>query len=156
MSPWHLDIDAWPGPDRKRWPNLRDIIEESPDGRHVAVVYACGEIGVGKEVGRFALLGGPPDAPTVLLRPRRLTCLVREDGTTLRWIGTRYCVATPCRLRPPGPHKAYGGTLYIDVEQRRAACVATVAPGANALPLPTGLAWRSWTWLSFWPWLWPL
>ena len=63
MRDWHLDIDAWSGPDRKKWPGLRDIVQESPDGRHVAVVYSCGEIDIYKEVGRFALLAGPPESP---------------------------------------------------------------------------------------------
>ena len=71
MSEWHLNIDAWPGPNRRKWPDLRDIVQESPDGRHVAVVYSCGEIGIGKEVGLFALFAGPPDTPGVHRRVER-------------------------------------------------------------------------------------
>ena len=40
---WNLNIDFWPGPDRMKWPGMRDIIQESPDGRYVAVLYSCGE-----------------------------------------------------------------------------------------------------------------
>jgi len=26
MKEWRLDIDSWPGPNRKKWPDLRDFI----------------------------------------------------------------------------------------------------------------------------------
>lgn len=158
MSDWLLNIDAWPGPNRKKWPDLQDIVQESPDGRHIAVVYSCDEIGMGKEVGLFALLAGPPDAPTMLLRPRKLTCLVWYSGTTVQWVGARYCVISPycVRQRWSDKPRAFGGTMYIDVEQRKAAYQPDVYPGAATSALPTGLAWRSWTWLSFWPLLWSL
>jgi hypothetical protein len=111
MKEWHLDIDAWPGPDRKKWTGLWDVIQESPDGRHVAVVYSCGEIGLCKEVGRFALLAGPPESPRLLLRPRNLTCLVSYSGKTVRWIGERYCVVMPYWIRQcwSGKTQAFGG-----------------------------------------------
>ena len=51
---WHLDIDKWPGTNRKKWKGLRDIFQESPDGRYVAVLYSCSEIDIYKEVGHFA------------------------------------------------------------------------------------------------------
>ena len=81
MKEWRLDIDSWPGSNRKKWPGLRDIIQESPDGRYAAVIYSCGEIGIYKEVGSFALFEEPKDSPRLLLRPRGLTCLVSNvDG----------------------------------------------------------------------------
>jgi len=76
MKEWRLNIDKWPGPNRKKWPGLRDVITESPDGRYVAVVYSCGEIGIYKEVGLFALFEEPKESPRLLLRPSGLTCLV--------------------------------------------------------------------------------
>lgn len=156
MNDWKPDMDLWPGPDRKRWPGLRDVVQESPDGRHAAVVYSCGEVGVNKEVGRFALLAGPPSAPRLLLRPRRLTCLVRFDGTTLQWLCRRYCVVTPYCLRQrwSGSVRTFGGTLYVDVEQRKAAYLAEVYTRVAGPEPPAGLAWRGWQWLSIWPVLW--
>jgi hypothetical protein len=158
MSKWNLDIDAWPGPDRKKWPGLRDVIQESPDGRHVAVVYACGEVGICKDVGRFALLAGPPESPRVLLRPRSLTCLMSHSGKTVQWIGGRYCVVTAYGIRPclDGKSTALGGTLYVDVEQRKAAYLAELYAGAPISELPAGLTWKRWMWLSFWPVFWGL
>ena len=61
MRKWHLDIEKWPGPERKKWPGLRDVIQESPEGRYIAVVYSFGEVDIDKEVGLFALFAGPPD-----------------------------------------------------------------------------------------------
>jgi hypothetical protein len=158
MSEWRLNIDAWPGPDRKKWSGLSDVVQESPDGRHVAVVYSCGEIGICKEVGRLALLAGPPESPRLLLRPRSLTCLVSDSGKTVQWIGGRYCVATPYWIRPclSGNTKAFGGTMYVDVEQRKVAYLAEVYSGAPMSDLPAGLAWRGWAWLSWWPLLWSM
>lgn len=156
MSEWRLDIDAWPGPDRTNWPGLRDVIQESPDGWHVAVVYSCGEIDIYKEAGRFALFAGPPEAPRLLLRPPNLTCLVSHRDTAVQWIGVRYCVVTPYWIRQcwSGTTKAFGGTMYLDVEQHKAAYMAEIYPGAAVSELPAGLAWRNWAWLSFWPVLW--
>jgi hypothetical protein len=153
MSEWNLDIASWPGPDRKKWPGLRDVVQASPDGRHVAVVYACGEIGICKEAGQFALLAGPPESPRLLLRPRNLTCLASYGDKTVRWIGGRYCVVTPYRIRPSlsGKIAAFGGTMYVDVEQRKVAYVADTYPEAAVPELPAGLAWRGWAWLSLWP-----
>jgi hypothetical protein len=155
MSEWHLDVDSWPGPNRKKWPGLRDVVQESPDGRHVAVVYSCGEIGIYKEVGRFALLAGPPESPRLLLRPRSLVCLVSHSDEAVQWIGGRYCVASPYGIRQcvSGKTRAFGGTLYVDVERRKAAYLADVYPSAAVSELPAGLAWRGWAWLSLWPWL---
>ena len=158
MSTWRLDIDAWPGPNRKKWPGLKDVVQESPDGRHVAVVYSCGEIGICKEVGRFALLAGPPASPLLVLRPRNLTCLVSHSGETVQWIGGRYCVVTPYWIRQclSGKTKAFGGTLYLDVEERKAAYLAEFHPAAVVSELPAGLTWRGWAWLSLWLLLWGL
>jgi hypothetical protein len=158
MSEWQLNIASWPGPDRTRWHGLRDIVQESPDGRHVAVVYSCGEVGVNKEIGRFALLAGPPGDPRLLLRPRGLTCLVHLDDTTAQWLGNRYCAVTPYWFGPYGSGKCrtFGGTLYVDVEQRKAAYLAEVYTRAAGPEPPAGLAWRGWRWLSLWPLLWDL
>ncbi len=153
MSEWRLNIDAWPGPNRKKWPGLSDVVQESPDGRHVAVVYSCGEIDIYKEVGRFALLAGPREAPRLLLRPRSLTCLVSPGGETVHWIGGRYCVVTLYGIGQTlsGASTSFGGTMYVDVERRRAAYLAGIYPGAGVPELPDGLVWRRWAWLSLWP-----
>lgn len=153
MSEWRLNIDVWPGPNRKKWPGLSDVVQESPDGRHVAVVYSCSEIDIYKEVGRFALLAGPPGAPRLLLRPRSLTCLVSSSGKTVQWIGGRYCVVTLYGIRQcwSGQTKSFGGTMYVDVEERKAAYLADIYPGAGVPELPDGLTWRRWAWLSLWP-----
>jgi hypothetical protein len=96
MKEWRLDIDSWPGPNRKKWPGLRDVIQESPNSRHIAVLYSCGEIGIYKEVGLFALLEEPKNSPRLLLRPSGLTCLVSSTaGKSMQWIGDRFCVVTP-------------------------------------------------------------
>jgi hypothetical protein len=158
MSQWRLNIAAWPGPDRKKWAGLRDIIRESPDGRHVAVVYSCGEVGVGKEVGQFALLAGPPDSPRLLLLPRWLRCLVYFDDTTVQWLSGRYCVVTLYWFRQSfsGRTLAFGGTLYVDVQERKAAYLAEVYTRSSGSEPPAELAWRDWRWLSLWPVLWNL
>jgi hypothetical protein len=139
---WRLEIDNWPGPDRRKWPGLRDVIAESPDGRHVAVVYSCGEVGIAKEAGFFALLRGPAESPRVVLRPRGLMCFGWLGGNTVQWIGSRHCLVTPYRM---------GGTLYLDVEGRQAAHAPAVDACQSVTRLPDDLQWRSWHWLS--PWL---
>jgi hypothetical protein len=150
---WQLNIDAWPGPNRKKWPGLRDILQECPDSRHIAVLYSCSEIDIYKEVGRFALFAGPPEAPRLLLRPRHLMCLVSHTDRAVQWIGDRYCVVTPYGIGPcwSGKTTSFGGTLYVDVKDRRAAYLADVYPGAGVPELPAGLTWRRWAWLSLWP-----
>jgi hypothetical protein len=156
MHDWRLDITRWPGPDRRKWPGLRDEIHESPDGGYAAVVYSCGEVGVDKQVGLFALLSGPPDSPRLVLRPRNLWCLVRYDDTTVRWLGNRYCVVTP---RRGGRHRAARtnrptrssqsiGALYIDLETRKAAFFAGDTSGALGSVPPDGLAWQGWEQLA--------
>ena len=98
---WRLDIDKWPGPNRKKWKGLRDIFQESPDGRYVAVLYSCGEIDIYKEVGHFALFEQPKDSPRLLVRPRGLTCFVTYDpGKDIQWIENRFCVVSTYCLRP--------------------------------------------------------
>jgi hypothetical protein len=158
MSEWHLDIASWPGPNRKKWPGLRDIVQESPDGRHVAVVHSCSEIAIYKEVGRLALLAGPPESPRLLLRPRSLTGLILDGDRAVQWIGGRYCVVTPYGIMPclSSETKAFDGTMYLDVEQRKAAYLAGIYSGAATSELPAGLVWRNWAWLSLWPVLWNL
>ena len=158
MREWRLDIDTWPGPDRKKWPGLRDVIQESPEGKYAAVVYSCSEIDIYKEVGLFALFGGPPDAPELLLRPRGLRCLVRYNDTTVQWLGERFCVVTlyDIRQRLSGRSEAVSGTLFVDLEQRKATYVPGASSGGDISGLPDGLVWRNWRWLSFWPLLWDL
>jgi len=137
MRKWHLNIEEWHGPDRRKWPGLRDVIQESPEGRYVAVVYSCSEVDIYKEVGLFALFSGPPDSPRLLLRPRGLECLVRHNDTTVQWVGERFCVVTPfyIRQRLAGRSQSFGGTMYLDVEQRKAAYV----PGAFSGEVISGL-----------------
>jgi hypothetical protein len=60
------------------------------------------------------------------------------------WLG----VQEPTRIR------AWGGTLYLDVELRKAAYQAEVYTRALGPDLPAGLVWRGWGWLSLWPLLW--
>jgi hypothetical protein len=155
MRNWHLNIEEWPGPDRRKWPGLRDVIKESPEGRYVAVVYSCGEVDIYKELGLFALFAGPPDSPRLQLRPRGLKCFVRHDGTTVQWVGEMFCVVTPfcVRQRLAGRPRSFGGTMHLDVEQRKAACVPAAFSGEVISGLPKGLAWRGWKRLSLWPWL---
>lgn len=153
---WRLDTGTWPGPNRRKWRWLNDSVCESPDGRHAAVVYSCGEIGVGKEIGHFALLAGPPDRPRLLVRSRCLTCLAPCGGPAAHWIGNRYCVVTPYRLRPDwsGGQRSVSGTLYLDVDERRAAYLAGVHADVTLTGMPAGLVWRRWRWLSVWPMTW--
>jgi len=151
-----LDIDAWPGPDRKKWPGLRDIIVESPGGSYLAVVYSCGEVGVGKEVGLFALFAGPSESPRLLLRPRRFRCVAFLDDSTIRWMGDNICTVTPYLFKKcflGGPSAAMTGTAYFNVEQRKVAYVADLRPNRPIEKLPDGLVWRDWWWLALWPWL---
>lgn len=159
MNGWNLDIDKWPGPNRKKYKGLRDIFQESPDGRYLALIYSCGEIDIHKEVGHFALFEGPKDSPRLLLRPRGLTCLVNYDSEkNIRWIENRFCVVTSYSLRPSislsGELKQFYGAMIFDVRERKVAYI----PGASADEIvsafPDKLDWKSWRRLSWWPKLW--
>jgi len=156
---WRLDIDKWPGINRKKWKGLRDIFQESPDGRYVAVLYSCSEIDIYKEVGHFALFEQPKDSPRLLVRPRGLTCFVTYDpGKDIQWMENRFCVVSKYCLRPSfsssGQLKQYYGAMIFDVEQRRVAYI----PGASADKIvsafPDNLAWKNWRLLSWLPRLW--
>ena len=156
---WRLDIDKWPGINRKKWKGLRDIFQESPDGRYVAVLYSCSEIDIYKEVGHFALFEQPKDSPRLLVRPRGLTCFVTYDpGKDIQWMENRFCVVSKYCLRPSfsssGQLKQYYGAMIFDVEQRRVAYI----PGASADKIvsafPDNLSWKSWRLLSWLPRLW--
>lgn len=157
MKEWRLDIDSWPGPNRKKWPGLGDIIQESPDGRYAAVVYSCGEIGIYKDVGLFALLEEPKNSPRLLLRPRGLTCLVSyADGKTVQWIGNRFCVVSPYSIRTKlsGNTQSLSGTMVFDIEKRKVVYVPGASSEEIISELPNELVWRSWKRLSWWPRLW--
>lgn len=159
MNEWRLDIDSWPGPDRKKWRGLRDFFCESPDGRYVAVLYSSSEIDISKEVGYFALLEEPKDSPKLLVRPRGLTCLVSDDaGRDVQWIENRFCVVTSYSLKPDfslsGQLKQFYGAMIFDVKERRAAYVPGTAASEIASALPDNLPWKSWKRLSWWPRLW--
>ena len=145
MTKWRLSIDKWPGPDRKKWRNLRDVVRPAPGGEHVAVVYSCGEVGICKDVGLFALLRGPNESPQLVLRPRGFKCCVFfDDGKTIRWIGNRFCAVTPF-------HKALDGTMYFDVEKHMVAFFASGRQHPSESELPSGLKWSRWKWLALGP-----
>ena len=159
MKKWKLDIDSWPGPDRKKWKGLRDIFQESPDGRYLAVLYSCAEIDIYKEVGSFALFEGPKDSPRLLVRPRGLTCFVTyAPGKDIQWVGDRFCVVSPYSLKPSfsssGQLKVFQGAMIFDVKERKVAYI----PGASADKIvstfPDNILWKSWRRLSWWPRLW--
>jgi len=159
MNEWRLDIDSWPGPDRKKWKGLRDVIQESPDGRYVAVLYSCGEIDIHKEVGRFAIFEGPKNSPRLLLRPRGLTCFVTYDpGADIQWIGNRFCVVSPYGLKPgfssSGQLKQFYGTMIVDVQEHRVVYLPGVSSSEVIASFPDNLSWRRWLRLSLWPRLW--
>jgi len=159
MKEWRLDIDKWPGPNRKKWTGLRDFVQESPDGRHVAVLYSCGEIGIYKEVGLFAVLAGPKDSPRLLLRPRDLTCLISSPAEkSMQWIGDRFCVVTPYSVKPSlslsGQFKSFCGAMVFDVKERKVAYVPGASSAEVISALPDKLSWKSWQRLSWWPRLW--
>jgi hypothetical protein len=159
MKEWCLDIYSWPGPNRKKWPGLRDIIQESPYGRYVAVLYSCGEIDIYKEVRFFALLEEPKNSPKILLRPRGLTCLVSNSAdTTIQWIGERFCVVTPYSIRPilslSGKVKSFYGTMVFDLKKNQVAYVPGASSEEIISALPNNLLWKSWKRLSWWPKLW--
>lgn len=156
---WTLDIDSWPGPNRKKWKGLRDIIEESPDGKYVAVLYSCGEVGINKEIGHFALFEEPKDAPRLLVRPRGLTCLVSyAEGKDIQWIGDQFCVVTSYSLRPifssAGKLKPFHAAMIFDVKERKVAYVPGASLSEVVSALPDKLLWKSWRRLSWWPRLW--
>jgi hypothetical protein len=95
MGGWKLDVAAWPGPDRARWRIGNDFFSPSPDGRHACMLYSCAEIRFGWTVGLLALQKGPPERPTVILRPPNFTCYV-EGRNCVQWLdGGRYCVVVP-------------------------------------------------------------
>lgn len=154
MKKWLLDIDTWPGPDRRKWAGLRDIMRESPGGAHLAVVYSCAEAGVGKEIGMFALLAGPPDSPRLLVRPRGFKCWAYLDDSTIVWIGERYCAVRPYVVRMrlfEAPAIVPTGRAYFDVERRKVAYGADIRRGDLRNDLPDGLVWRDWRWLALGP-----
>jgi hypothetical protein len=157
MNEWRLDFDKFPGPNRKKWPGLRDYIQESPDGKHVTVLYSCGEIGIYKEVGLFALFAEPKDSPRLLLRPRGLTCLISSTpGKTIQWIGERFCVVTPYNIRPclSGKTESFYGTMIFDVKERRVSYLPGPSSDEVLSAFPDNLLWRGWKRLLWWPRLW--
>ena len=156
---WRLDIDKWPGINRKKWKGLRDIFQESPDGRYVAVLYSCSEIDIYKEVGHFALFEQPKDSPRLLIRPRGLTCFVTYDpGKDIQWMENRFCVVSTYCLRPSfsssGQLKQFYGAMIFDVEQRRVAYIPGASTDKIVSAFPDNLSWKSWRLLSWLPRLW--
>jgi hypothetical protein len=154
MNGWRLAIDSWPGPNRKKWKGLRDIIEESPNGKYIAVLYSCGEVGINKETGCFALLEEPKDSPRLLLRPRGLTCLALYDpGKSMQWIENRYCVITPYSTKPGlfGKLVTFYGTMVFDVKEHRVSYIPNISPDKVMQAIPDNLSWKSWKRLSWWP-----
>jgi hypothetical protein len=88
---WNVDIAKWPGPDRARWRIHNHLISESPDSRHACILYSIAEIRMGWEVGLLALLKGPREQPTVILRPPNFTCY-----PCVQWLdGGHYCIVVP-------------------------------------------------------------
>ena len=121
------------------------------------VIHSCGEIGIYKEVGSFALFEEPKDSPRLLIRPRGLTCLVSNvDGKTVQWIGNRFCVVTPYSIRPKlsGKTQSFSGTMVFDVKEQKVAYVPGASSEKIISELPGKLLWRSWKRLSWWPRLW--
>jgi hypothetical protein len=87
---WNFDVLLWPGPDRARWGVRDDFVSPSPDGQHACVLYSLAEVRFGWTVGLLALLKGPPESPTVILRPANFTC------SSALWIDEgRYCMVEP-------------------------------------------------------------
>lgn len=157
MNGWSLDIDSWPGPNRKKWKGLRDIIEESPDGKHVAVLYSCGEVGINKEVGFFALLEEPKDSPRLLLRPRSFTCLVSyAEGKDIQWVGDKFCVVSPYSIRPSitGKNQSFYGAMILDVKEHKVVYIPGISSEKIVSAFPDKLSWKRWERLSWWPRLW--
>lgn len=159
MTDWNLDIDSWPGPNRKKWKGLRDIFQESPDGRYLAVLYSCSEIDIHKEVGAFALLEQPKDSPRLLVRPRGLTCFVTYDlGKDIKWIENRFCVVTSYSLKPDfsssGQLKQFYGAMIFDVQERNVAYIPGASSDKIVAAFPGKLDWKGWRRLSWWPKLW--
>lgn len=156
---WSLDIDSWPGSNRKKWKGLRDIIEESPNGKYLAVLYSCGEICINKEAGFFALFEEPKDSPRLLLRPRGLTCFVTYDpGKDIQWIENQFCVVNSYSLRPiffsSGKLKPFHGAMIFDVKERKVAYVSGISSSEVVSAFQDKLHWKSWSRLSWWPRLW--
>jgi len=156
MTDWKLDINSWPGPNRKKWKGLRDIFQESPDGKYLAVLYSCSEIDIHKEVGHFALFKEPKDSPRLLVRLRGLSCLVSyTEGKDIQWIENRFCVVTPYSFKPDfsssGQLNQFYGTMIFDVQE----CKVAYIPGASSIEVisafPDGLSWKSWRRLFCWP-----
>ena len=159
MNEWCLDIDKWPGPDRKKWKGLRDILQESPNGKYLAVLYSCGEIDIHKDVGHFALLEGPKDSPRLLIRPRGLTCFVTYDhGRDIQWIENHFCLVSTYFLRPgfssSGQLRVFQGVMIFDIQERKVAYIPGVSADKIVAAFPDNILWKSWSRLSWWPKLW--
>ncbi|MFW5731799.1 MAG: hypothetical protein ACOCZU_01185 [Planctomycetota bacterium] len=65
--PDNIKIDALPGPDRKKWPYLRDEILWSPQRSHFALAYSIAEASMCNDVGMLLL--GSADG-SIILNPR--------------------------------------------------------------------------------------
>lgn len=126
---WKLEVERWPGPDRQRWHITRDEVVPSPDGRFACVVYSCNEIRLHWEAGLLALLAGPPEGPTVVLRPRGFHCLDASPIAPAQWLGgSRFVVVTHVyeTLWKRGTQLAF---TFLDTFERRFAKIEVV-PGA--------------------------
>lgn len=120
MSMWIRDVADWPGPDRARWgiSERGDIVSPSPDGQFACILYSCAEVNIAWEVGLLALLKGPPQNPTVILRPANFTCYV-GPGHLVQWLaGGRYCVVAPYLFNQAANNVELLALTFLDVPER--------------------------------------
>lgn len=143
---WDFDASRWPGPNREEFGITRDVVLPSPDGRFAGVLYSCAEIGIGREVGLFAVLEGPPHSPKLILRPD-LTCWDFFDGSSLQWLGGSTYLAA--RAYEPS------ALVFVDVVRRRFAFHErgslplhedgrTWVDDAGVRIVPEDLRWKGW------------
>jgi hypothetical protein len=116
---WKLDLAHWPGPDRARWGLNRDIISPSTDGQFACVLYSCADVNIAWTVGLLAVLKGPPERPTVILRPTNFTCYVGPDHS-VQWLdGGRYCVVVPYLFNRAANDVELLAFTFLDLAQER-------------------------------------
>lgn len=127
LSGWALDLEDLYGDrlwgERARF-GLRDFLYEAPAGDRAVLLYAVGEVGLNKQVGRLAVLTGKA-------APR-----VRRAGAGLYWF--EGCPGEPVAFDADG-RRAWvweyaeepGGRLAA---RERALDLETAAPGAFRAP----------------------
>jgi len=146
LTDWIVDTSRW----RKRGEWEHDVIVAAPGEAYAAVLYGCHEISAYWSIGNPAILGGPPEQPTVLFRPVGMTCILSSISVAhgIHWISSGCCAMLVYKpafgsALPEG----FSGEMYIDVDAGKA-CFEKRSPIERNPAVPTDPKWCDWAWIE--------